>query len=152
SPPLPPLRTVHESLPSHGSSRPLPSVLPEALSRMGRCVASGSVCRPLAGSHRTPLRLHPPALARFVTWRLRGSGTDRDAYRGRGGSAHDHSPEATFASHCPGRKSSGGLTSGPRRTSEPAWLAPSRSPSENVREPRMRIWEGGHGFTDGGRP
>jgi hypothetical protein len=53
SPPLPPLRTVRESCPSYGSSRPLPSVLPGALSRMGRRVASGSVCRPSAGPHLT---------------------------------------------------------------------------------------------------
>src|SRR5262249_49610619 len=54
--------------PSHGSSRPLPSVLPEALSRVGRCVASGSVCRPLAGSHLTcPFGLHhPPGSCRVV--------------------------------------------------------------------------------------
>src|SRR5262249_36022326 len=53
---------------SYGSSRPLPSVLPEALSRMGRCVALGSVCRPLAGSHLTcPFGLpNPPGSCRVV--------------------------------------------------------------------------------------
>jgi len=62
SPPPPPLRTVRESCPSYGSSRPLPSVLPEALSRMDRCIASGSVCRPTAGSHLTcPFGLHNPS-------------------------------------------------------------------------------------------
>ena len=68
SPPPPPLRTVREGFPSYGSSRPLPSVLPEALSRMGRCVASGSVCRPIAGSHLTwPFGLHnPPGSCRVV--------------------------------------------------------------------------------------
>jgi hypothetical protein len=68
SPPPPPLRTVLESCPSYGSSRPLPSVLPEALSRMSRCVASGSVCKPLAGSHLTcPFGLHnPPGSCRVV--------------------------------------------------------------------------------------
>jgi hypothetical protein len=68
SPPLPYLRTVREGCPSYGSSRPLPSVLPEALSRMGRCVASGSVCRPIAGSHLTcPFGLHnPPGSCRVV--------------------------------------------------------------------------------------
>ena len=68
SPPPPPLRTVLESYPSYGSSRPLPSVLPEAPSRVGRCVASGSVCRPIAGSHLTcPFGLHnPPGSCRVV--------------------------------------------------------------------------------------
>ena len=61
SPPLPYLRTVREGCPSYGSSRPLPSVLPEAPSRVGRCVALGSVCRPIAGSHLTcPFGLHNP--------------------------------------------------------------------------------------------
>ena len=43
-------------------------MLPEALQRMGRCVASGSVCRPLAGSHLTyPFGLHhPPGSCRVV--------------------------------------------------------------------------------------
>ncbi len=49
SPPPPPLRTVRESCPSYDSSRPLPSVLPEALSRMGRCVAWGPFAGPLLG-------------------------------------------------------------------------------------------------------
>ena len=68
SPSPSPLRTVLESCPSYGSSRPLPSVLPEALSRMGRCVALGSVCRPVAGSHLTcPFSLHnPPGSCRVV--------------------------------------------------------------------------------------
>jgi hypothetical protein len=62
SPSPPPLRTVLESCPSYGSSRPLPSVLPEALSRMDRCIASGSVCRPIAGPHLTcPFGLHNPS-------------------------------------------------------------------------------------------
>ena len=68
SPAPPPLRTVRESCPSYGSSRPLPSVLPEALSRMGRCVASRSVCSPIAGSHLTcAFGLHnPPGSYRVV--------------------------------------------------------------------------------------
>jgi hypothetical protein len=68
SPSPSPLRTVLETYTSYGSSRPLPSVLPEALSRMGRCVALGSVCRPCAGSHLTcPFGLHnPPGSCRVV--------------------------------------------------------------------------------------
>ena len=68
SPPPPPLRTVREGCPSYGSSGPLPSVLPEALSRRGRCLASGSVCGPMAGPHPTcPLGLpNPPGSCRGV--------------------------------------------------------------------------------------
>ena len=37
-------------------------MLPEALSRLDRCVASGSVCKPIAGPHLTcPFGLHNPS-------------------------------------------------------------------------------------------